>query len=130
MIMEQETNNEQESVNKGLQDTANEKAEDNFKDATNKEQQGSGFFKKAHEFLDKAEVFVDNKVADLEKSGIKEKIKTFTDKVEDKTDDLVKKAKIVGKNLADTAEDLAEKLKNIDKEKGTTPPPPDGNKAS
>ena len=58
----------------------------------------------------KAEDFVVDKIEDLEKSGIKEKLETMADKAEEKAGGTFRKLKDFGKNLANKAKDKIDEI--------------------
>ena len=60
--------------------------------------------------VEKAEDLVDDAVDELEKSGVSEKLDAFTEKVEDKTEDLIEKAIKVGKDLSEKADSFVDNL--------------------
>lgn len=64
----------------------------------------------ATEAYKKAEGYVDGKMDELEKSGIKEKLGTMAGKAEKEAGGAFKKLKNFGKNLADKAEDKYDEL--------------------
>jgi hypothetical protein len=65
----------------------------------------------ATEAFKKAEGYVDEKMDEFEKSGIKEKLGTMAGKAEKEAGGAFKKLKDFGKNLADKAEDKFEEMK-------------------
>lgn len=90
---------------KGLIDKAKEladKAEEFFDVAAEKVRNS--------ETLKKAGNYIEEKIDELEKSDVKEKLKSFADKVEVKAEEILEKTKIHGKKFADKAENMADDL--------------------
>lgn len=67
--------------------------------------------------MDEAEDYIENKVDEFEQSGMKDKLKAFADKMEDKAEEFLETAGEKGKELADRASTLLDKYKTKVKDK-------------
>jgi hypothetical protein len=103
-----EENNKKEPVQpeKGLMDKAKDlldKADDMLDESVEKVKKSKAFGS-VTEAYKKAEGFVEDKIDDFGKSGIKEKLETMADNAGEKADKAIRKIKDFGKDLAEKAE--------------------------
>lgn len=81
----------------------------------------SDVYKKAGEYMGKAEDYVEDKLDELEKSGIREKLKAMADEMKATADNLVEKARVAGKNIADKTDEMMNEFRDRDKKEESSP---------